>query len=142
MPLAPRSRLLSSPSSIPVTLKLALRTGVRSDDIIPLLLLAEHSPSRLQVKLFEGMRPIDWGILGTIIAAAILFAATLALPSPLLLVLASGGLILATVGAFLYAYTFRLRNILTRRAREFVRQSATAPEAPGIDTHNILKRTG
>lgn len=142
MPLAPRSRLLSSPSSIPVALRLALRVGVRSEDIIPLLLLAENSPSRLQVKLFEGMGAMDWGLLGTAAVAAVFFVVALVVCSSLLLVLVSGGLVLAAVGAFVYVYVFRLRDILVRRARDFVRQNETSLRGPGIDTLNILKRTG
>ncbi|MFB1484914.1 hypothetical protein [Corallococcus sp. RDP092CA] len=123
MPHAPTSRLLSGPAFLPFQLKLALRAGVGSADLIPLLVLAERSPASLRVGLFERLRTVDWVLLGLTAVAAISIPVAVALGARPSTILLGFGLTLPPGAAFLCGYVWRLRDLLTRRARDFAQRN-------------------
>ncbi len=128
MPLAPIGRLRSCPVSVCFPLQLILRAGVRSDDILPLLAMAESEPASLRVGLFEHLRPMDRALLGAVLLQAVSLPPMFALHLQPLTLFMACGLVVLLSAAFFHASVWRLREVLTHRAREFARGRMARPQ--------------
>ncbi|AEI64195.1 hypothetical protein [Corallococcus macrosporus] len=113
--------------TVSLPLQLVFRAGVRSDDFIPLLMLAERAPAQLKVGLFEELRPIDRALLGAGITVAVMLLPMIALHLQPLTIITTCGLDVLLGAAFLHAYVWKLRAVLTLRARNFARVHPAEP---------------
>ncbi|WP_426752811.1 hypothetical protein [Myxococcus sp. Y35] len=117
---AKRLLLRALPPGLPLPLRIVLKLGVTSDELMPVLILAARHPEKLRVGLTEDLSFTErWLLLTTMVAAPLvvtpLLVASAVAGVPALGVLAISALALPGL-AFLVAYPWRLRAVIIRRA--------------------------
>ncbi|GMU01976.1 hypothetical protein KH5H1_60960 [Corallococcus caeni] len=109
--------LRSGGAGAPPGLRLILRLGLTSDELLPVLQLAERAPEQLRVGLTEHLSRGEHCLLGASAAGPGLAMGLLASGAPMPALLAAGMLSVVSGLAFLALWPWRLRAIVVRRAR-------------------------